>query len=380
MPRVATTAVHAGISRDAPDGEVSPAIHLSTTYERDDDGALRGEFSYARTDNRNRRSLERCLADLEAGADAACFASGSAAANALLQCLRPDDRVVIPREMYHGVREMMRVVTSRAGVRSVEIDLSDMDATRRALDDGARLVWCETPANPSLRITDIAALAELSRSAGSAVVVDNTFATPVFQRPLELGADFVLHSTTKFLGGHSDVTGGAIVARDAEHPLWEPLRETQRFAGAVPSPFDCWLTRRGIATLAVRMNAHAANAAELAAWLAGHEGVERVDYPGLEAHPGHDVAARQMSGFGGVLSFLVAGGEPAARRFMSGIRLMHRATSLGGVHSLIEHRTNVEPPTSPVPRNLIRVSVGIEDVRDLKADLEAGFSRVHAGE
>lgn len=376
--RIATRAVHAGRTRDPHTGDVVPAIHLSTTFERDDDGRLIGDYIYSRDGNPNRQALERCIAELEGGVDAACFASGSAAANAVLQCLRPGDRVLYGTDLYYGTRSMMNQITARAGVHCAEVDLADPAALDAALRDDVRLIWCESPGNPLLRIVDLAAVASRARRAGVAVLVDNTFATPICQRPLGLGADLVLHATTKFLGGHSDVVGGAVVAADADQPLWQAVRVTQRLAGGVLAPFDSWLTLRGIATLAIRMRAHQENARDLAHWLVERPEVERVHYPGLASHPGHAVAARQMSGFGGVLSFQVRGGETATRRFMAGLRLMHRATSLGGVHSLIEHRMLVEPPESTVPRNLVRLSVGIEHVDDLREDLLAGFARLGA--
>lgn len=349
-------------------------MHLSTTFARDAAGDLPSEYSYARYQNPNRDAWEACIASLEDGAEAAAFASGSAAANAVLQALDPGSRVVCSHDLYHGTRTMMTKVWSRAGFSFVDVDLRDDDAVETVLADGVTVVWCESPTNPRLEVVDLPALAARCRNAGTLLLVDNTFATPLLQQPLALGADLVLHATTKYLSGHSDVTGGVLLPRDPSSMLWERIRTTQRTAGAVPSPFDCWLALRGVSTLWLRLEAHCTNAAELARRLDGHAGVERVYYPGLPDHPDHALASRQMARFGGMLSFLVAGGEMGARAFTSKLSLLHRATSLGGVHTLIEHRMLVEPPDSPVPRNLVRLSAGIEDVEDLWDDLDAALS------
>jgi cystathionine gamma-synthase len=370
---MSTRVVHAGRARDPSTGAVVPPIQLSTTFERDDQGELRGPYLYSRIANPNREALERCLMDLEEAGAALCFASGSAAAHALLQALDPGDRVIYSDDLYHGTRKLMAQM-ARTGIRFDEVDLTDLPAVERALDRPARLVFCESPTNPLLRVVDLTRLAALARERGALVVVDNTWATPVLQRPLTLGCDLVLHATTKYLAGHSDVTGGALCTRDPTHPLWMRIAELQRLGGAVPSPFDCWLALRGIATLAVRMRAHCDNAEELAGWLAGHPAVEAVHYPGLPDDPGAEVARRQMARPGGMLSFLVKGGLPAARRFMARLELLHRATSLGGVHTLVEHRAPVEGPDTRTPQNLIRLSVGIEDVEDIRADLDQALA------
>jgi cystathionine gamma-synthase len=352
-----------------------PPIHLATTFIRNEDGNLTGGYLYSRYQNPNRQELERCLQDLEGGAACACFASGSAAANAVLQCLDPKDRVLCSDDLYFGIRKLFMGVGRRAGIRCESIDMTDLGALAAASKVRPELIYCETPTNPLVKITDIRAVVQIAKRCGALVLVDNTWATPLLQRPLELGADFVLHATTKYLSGHSDAVGGALLARDPAHPLWERVLELQRLAGAVPSPFDCWLILRGIATLAVRLRAAVDNAEKLAAWLSTHPSVEKVFHPGLKDHPGSEIARRQMARPGAMLSFLVRGGEEAARRVLARVRLWLRATSLGGVHSLIEHRAVVEGPDSPTPRNLIRLSAGIEGFEDLKADLDQALSR-----
>lgn len=372
--RIGTRVVHEGRAVDPETGAVTPPIHLSTTFARDDDGELLGEYGYSRYQNPNRQALELCLSGLEGGDASAAFASGSAAANTVLQALGPGDRVLYSADLYHGVRSLMETVAERSGISCRPVDLLDAAATDQALSAGAAVVWCETPTNPQLQVIDVEALANRCRAAGVLLVVDNTFATPVLQRPLELGADLVVHATTKYLAGHSDVTGGMLVTGNADSELWDRILTLQRHGGAVPSPFDCWLALRGIATLAVRMRQHVDNAEEIARRLESHPAVIETLYPGLPSHPGHAIARRQMGRPGGVLSFRVAGGEAGARRFTSRLAWLPRATSLGGVHTLVEHRALVEPDDSPVPRDLIRVSVGIEDKEDVWADIEAGLT------
>lgn len=365
--RDATRVVHSGRTTDSQTGAVTPPIHLSTTFARADDAEPIGDYVYSRYQNPNREALERCLADLERGAAAAAFASGSAAANAILQSLEPGTVVYHASDLYHGVRSLMQSVSTRAGLECSALDCFDLDAVT-AVIDRADVIWCETPSNPQLGIVDVTGLSALCRDAGVQLIVDNTFATPILQRPLALGADLVVHATTKYLAGHGDVTGGVVVARE-ENPFWERVVEVQRHAGAVPSPFDCWLTLRGIATLAVRVAQHVVNATEFASRLHAHPAVEAVLYPGLPDHPQRDLAEAQMSGPGGVVSMRVVGGEDAAAGFVSRLRWIPRATSLGGVHTLAEHRVLVEPDDSPVPRDLVRFSVGIEDIEDIWADV-----------
>lgn len=364
-----TVCVHAGREPDPTSGGVSPSIQLSTTFARAADGSYPSGYNYSRSGNPNRAQLETCLADIEGGAEAMAFASGMAAASAVLQSLKPDDHVVCTQDAYHGVLRVLREVMVPWRLKVTYVDASDTDALRAAVTPGTRLVWVETPSNPLLRITDLTAAAEIAHKAGAVAVCDNTFATPMLQKPLEHGMDLVMHSTTKYLGGHSDVLGGAVVCREAG-PFAERIRFLQSVTGAVPSPFDCWLLLRGASTLHLRVRAACENAVALAQHLAGHRNVESVFYPGLASHAGHALAARQMRAFGAVLSFTLRGGEPAAMKTAANVKLFTRATSLGGVESLIEHRASVEGPESKTPRNLLRVSAGVEHVTDLIADLD----------
>jgi cystathionine gamma-synthase len=376
--RLETIAVHAGHAPDAVTGAVTPAIQLSTTFERAPDARLRGDYLYTRNDNPNRRALEQCLTQLEGGADAACFASGSAAAMALCQALDPGARIVAPDDAYYGTIKLMRELFARWGLDLALVDMADLDAVRAAVSPRTRLLWVETPSNPLVRVTDIAALADIGRRVGAHVVVDNTWATPVLQRPLELGAHVALHSATKYLGGHSDVLGGALVTGAADS-LWERIRTVQVSGGAVPSPFDCWLTLRGVHTLPWRVRAQSESAARIARWLAAHPAVSAVHYPGLETHHAHALAARQMQLPGAMLSFEVAGGREAAAAAIGRLTLITRATSLGGTESLIEHRILVEPPDTKTPAGLLRLSVGLEHPDDLIADLQGALAGVPSG-
>jgi cystathionine gamma-synthase len=369
MPmRLETLAVHAGREPDATTGAVTPPIHLSTTFERAPDGSYPRGHIYTRTSNPTRAALERCLCALEGGAAAAAFASGSAATTAVFQALAPGDHVIAPDDAYHGTGRLLREVFAPWGLTTTFVDMTDPEAVRAALRPTTRLIWVETPSNPLLKVTDIARVAAIARAAGAMCVVDNTWATPVLQRPFDLGADLVLHSTTKYLGGHGDVLGGAIVARE-EDGFFGRIRALQTGGGAVPSPFDCWLVLRGVRTLPLRVRACSATAIQVATFLSRHPAVEAVHYPGLEGHAGHAVAARQMAAFGGMLSFQVRGGRPAAMAVAARVRLFTRATSLGGTESLIEHRASVEGPGTRTPDNLLRVSIGLEHEDDLIADL-----------
>jgi cystathionine gamma-synthase len=367
MPKLETLAIHAGHTPDPATGAVTPPIHLSTTFERDPDGSYPHGFVYTRSGNPNRTMLETTLAALEGGAAAAAFASGSAAAAAVFRALRPGDRALVPDDMYFGIRHLLAGSLAPWGLTLEAVDFSDLEGVRAALGQPACLVWLETPSNPLLRVTDIAAVAELAKKAGATVVCDNTWTPPPLQPAFALGADLVMHATTKYLSGHSDVLGGALVTR-AEDALWERIVFLQKHEGAVPSPFDCWLALRGIRTLPYRMRGHCENAGRVAAFLEGHPKVARVHYPGLPSHPGHAVAARQMSAFGGMLSFEVSS-EAEAVAVAGRVRLFTQATSLGGVESLIEHRASVEGPDSKTPRALLRVSVGLEHPDDLVDDL-----------
>jgi cystathionine gamma-synthase len=367
--RFETLAVHAGHAPDASTGAVSPPIYLSTTFERAADGGFPQGFVYIRDSNPNRRMLEECLAALEGGTAAAAFASGMAATHAVLQALSPGDRVIVPDDAYYGTPRLLREVFARWGLVHTAVDLTDLAAVRHALEAPTRLVWIETPSNPLLRITDVAAVATLAHGAGALVACDNTWASPALTRPLGLGADLVMHSTTKYLGGHSDVQGGIVVSR-ADDEFFSRVRLGQVLAGGVPSPFDCWLVLRGTRSLGCRLRAHCEHAAAVAEFLARHPGVSAVHYPGLRSHPGHGVAARQMSAFGGMLSFEVPGGRAAALGVAARLRVITRATSLGGSESLIEHRASVEGPQTRAPEGLLRMSVGLEHPDDLVGDLD----------
>ena len=373
--KLETLAIHAGGGPDPTTGAVTLPIHPSTTFERDPDGSFSRGYVYTRSENPTRLALEACLTALEGGVAAAAFASGSAAAAAVFRALEPGNHALIPDDMYHGLRTLLHEVFARWGLSLSAVDMTDLDAVEAALTGETRLVWIETPSNPMLKITDIAAVAERAKSVGAAVVCDNTWTPPGVQSAFGLGADIVMHSSTKYLAGHSDVLGGALVT-SAESELWERVVFLQKTEGAVPSPFDCWLTLRGIKTLPYRMRGHCANAAQLAQFLADHPKVERVYYPGLSTHPNYDVAARQMSAYGGMLSFTTRGGEAAATALAAGVKLFTRATSLGGVESLIEHRASTEGPLSTTPPNLLRVSVGLEHPDDLQADLAQALTRL----
>jgi cystathionine gamma-synthase len=363
-----TLAVHAGRRIDGDSGAVAPVINLSTTFERGADGSFPQGHIYARSSNPGRMALEECLAALEGGAAAIAFPSGSAATLAILQALNPGDHVLIPDDLYWGTVVILRDLLARWGLTHSVVDLTDPAAVQRALTPKTRLLWVETPSNPLLKIADIRRLAALARSAGALCVVDNTFATPVLQQPLTLGADLVMHSTTKYLGGHSDVLGGAVIARD-NSDFFQRVRDLQTKGGAAPSPFDCWLLLRSIATLPLRVRAQAASAQCVAEFLTAHTNVEAVHYPGLTTHPSHALAMTQMHAGGAMLSVQLRGGRDAAMAVAARVKLFTRATSLGGVESLIEHRASVEGPETRTPQNLLRVSIGLEHADDLIADL-----------
>ncbi|HET7172694.1 MAG TPA: cystathionine gamma-synthase [Nocardioidaceae bacterium] len=369
-----TRAIHAGQAADATTGAVMTPIYASSTYLQDGVGGLRGGYEYSRTANPTRRALEECLAALEGGARGIAFASGMAAEDALLRVLcRPGDHVVIPDDAYGGTYRLFKTVLEPWGVRHTAAPIHDTAAVASAVQSGStRAIWVETPSNPLLGLADIAAIATVAHDAGALLVVDNTFATPYLQQPLSLGADVVVHSTTKYCAGHSDVVGGAVVTASAE--LGAAMATFQNSTGAVPGPFDAYLTLRGLKTLAVRMERHCDNAERVADFLRGHPGVREVWYPGLPDHAGHAVASKQMRRFGGMVSFRVAGGEAAAREVCGRARLFTLAESLGGVESLIElpaAMTHLSAAGSvlEVPADLVRLSVGIESVDDLVEDL-----------
>ncbi|HEY0508348.1 MAG TPA: cystathionine gamma-synthase [Blastococcus sp.] len=378
LPGFNTRAIHAGQEPDPATGAVIVPLHLTTTYKQDGVGGLRGGYEYSRSANPTRTALQEALAALEQGTTGMAFASGLAAEDTLLRTVcAPGSHIVLGGDAYGGTYRLISRVLAQWGVEHTPADLNDPDALRAAIRPTTRVVWAETPTNPLLNIADIALTAEVAHESGALLVVDNTFASPYLQQPLTLGADVVVHSTTKYLGGHSDVVGGALVTADAE--LGERLAYNQNAMGAVAGPFDAWLVLRGIKTLGVRMDRHQANAARIAEFLLGHPDVATVLYPGLPDHPGHDIAARQMSGFGGMLSFRLTGGEEQALKVCERARLFTLAESLGGVESLIEHpgrMTHASAAGSPleVPADLVRLSVGIEDVEDLLADLEQAMA------
>jgi cystathionine gamma-synthase len=366
--RIETLAVHAGGEADPSTGAVTLPIHLSTIFERDADGGYPRGYSYQRKSNPTRGTLESALALLEGGAGAAAFASGSAATTAVFQSLSPGDHLIVPADAYYGTRVILNDTLRHWGLDVDFVDIADVAAVRRAVRPATRLVWVETPSNPMLKVADVDALVEIAHKAGALCACDNTLATPILSRPLDRGADFVIHATTKYLGGHSDVLGGAVIARETG-TAFERIRHLQHALGAVPSPFDCWLVVRGLRTLPYRMRAHCDNAMRIAQFLSNNAAVESVHYPGLANDPGHAIASRQMSAFGGLLSFQVKGGADSAMAVASRCRLFTRATSFGGVESLIEHRASIEGPTSSTPQNLLRLSAGLEHPDDLIEDL-----------
>jgi len=369
-----TRAIHAGYEPDPQTGAVNVPIYASSTFAQDGVGEMRNGFEYARTGNPTRRPLEANLAALENGAYGRAFGSGMAATDCLLRAaLRPGDHLVIPNDAYGGTFRLIDKVFTQWGIEYTPAAVNDADEVRAAMRPNTKLVWVETPTNPLLNIGDISALAEIAHGGGAKLVVDNTFASPYLQQPLTFGADVVLHSTTKYIGGHSDVVGGALVTNDEE--LDTAFAFLQNGAGAVPGPFDAFLTLRGIKTLAVRMEKHSDNAEKLVEFLSGHSAVTKVLYPGLDSHPGHEYAAKQMRRFGGMISVRLAGGRQAALDFCKRTEIFTLAESLGGVESLIEHpgaMTHASTAGSllEVPDDLVRLSVGIEDAADLLADIE----------
>lgn len=371
---LATKAIHAGYPPDPATGAVNTPIYASSTFAQDGVGVLRGGFEYARTGNPTRAALEATLAAVEEGAYARAFGSGMAASDCALRAmLRPGDHVVIPNDAYGGTFRLIDKVFTQWNVAYTPVALGEPDAVAAAITPRTRLIWVETPTNPLLSIADIRGLAQLGRQHSAKVLVDNTFASPALQQPLTLGADVVLHSTTKYIGGHSDVVGGALVTNDEE--LDAAFGFLQNGAGAVPGPFDAYLTMRGLKTLVLRMQRHSENASAVAEFLAGHPAVSAVLYPGLPGHPGHEIAARQMRGFGGMVSVRMRGGREAARDLCARTKVFILAESLGGVESLIEHPSAMTHASTAgsqleVPDDLVRLSVGIEDADDLLADLE----------
>lgn len=370
---VETKLVHEGQYIDPATGAVTAPIHLSTTFERNADGSYPLGYEYSRGGNPNRNSLEQSLAALEKGKSALAFSSGSVAMMTVLQALNPGDHVLAPEDLYFGVRVMLQEIFVPWGLEVDFVDMTDLAQVKNALKAHTKLLILETPSNPQLNVSDLKGLADLAHSVGAYLCCDNTVATPLLQRPIEFGADLVVHATTKYIGGHSDILGGMLITAE-ENELWEGIQKIQKIGGAVPSPFECWLGLRGIQTLSYRVQAMSAHALHIAHYLEKHPRVERVLYPGLESHPGHELAKQQMSAFGGLLSFLVKGGEAEAVAVAAKVKIFTRATSFGGTHSLIEHRASVEAEGSPTPKNLLRLSIGLEHVDDLRSDLEQALS------
>ena len=366
--RFETKAIHSGAGADEETGAVSLPIHLSTTFERTVDGAPSHGFSYIRDGNPTQQKLEEALAAIDSASHALAFASGMAAVTCVLQSLPTESHLILPDDGYYGVRALAAEYLPRWGVAADLVQMDDLDAVRAAVRPNTRAIWCETPSNPLMKIVDVAQLASIAHGANAMLIADSTFATPALQRPIEQGADIVMHSTTKYLGGHSDVQGGslAFARRDA---FSEAVAHGRKITGGVASPFNSWLILRGIRSLSARMRVHCENAMTVARALERHPNVEAVHYPGLESHAGHDIAARQMSSFGGMLSFNVRGGREEAQSVTARTKIFTRATSLGGTESLIEHRASSEGEGSRTAENLLRVSVGLEHADDLVEDL-----------
>jgi len=377
--KFSTKAIHAGQPADPATGATIVPIYQTSTYTQDGIGQHKG-FEYSRTGNPTRQALETCLASLENADYGLCFASGTAAADAVMKLLNPGDHVVCADDVYGGTYRLFELVLKRYGIEYSWVDMTDATSVKSAIKPNTKMVWIETPTNPLLNLVDISAVAALAKASGAITVVDNTFASPYLQQPLALGADVVLHSTTKYIGGHSDVVGGFVGTSNSGY--LETIKYHQNAVGGVPGAFDCWLTMRGAKTLAVRMKQHCENAQRVADFLVEHEDVEKVVYPGLASHPQHDLAKRQMSGFGGMVSFVIKGGEQAARAIANKTKLFSLAESLGGVESLIGHPATMTHASIPVDEReargitwgLLRLSVGIEDADDLVADLEQAFA------
>lgn len=373
-----TVAVHAGKEVDPNTSAVMPPLHLSSTFRRSADGTYPTGYTYIRSENPTRQALENCLCALEGGKCAATFGSGMAAIAAVFQALRPGDHILVPDDLYFGTKHLLANILGPWGLAYNEVDMTDLASVEAAFQSNTRLVWIETPSNPLLKITDVAAVSKLARNHGAVCACDATWPSPILQRTLELGADLAVHATTKYLGGHSDLLGGAVIAREHDD-FFHRIVDIQKSVGGVPSPFDCWLLLRGIRTLPYRMRAHCENAAKIAEFLVGHPKVCQVHFPGLQTHPGHNVAARQMTDFGGMLSFEVCPDDlhtakENAQRYAGRTKLFTQATSLGGVESLIEHRNTIEGPNSTTPEGLFRLSVGLEHPDDLIADLRQAMA------
>ncbi|SMO32572.1 trans-sulfuration enzyme family protein [Fodinibius sediminis] len=367
--RKETEAIHAAMETANDSVDIVPPVHRSTVYEIDSEGRAEGDWHYTRLENPNRVQWEHVLKVMEEGEAAAAFSSGVAAAAGVLQALSPGDHIIIPRDVYAGNRMLVNKLMKPWGLQADFIDMTDLTTIEEHIRADTRLIWIETPSNPMMNIMDITSISELAHANDAVACVDNTWPTPFNQLPLNLGADLVVHSTTKYFGGHSDILGGAVVTRE-KGPLFDKIRFNQQIGGAVPSPDDCWMLARSTRTLAYRMRGHNENAGRLARYLEDHPGITEVYYPGLESHAGHEVARKQMSGYGGMISFLVDGGRKEAIKIIGRSKLISRATSLGGVESTWEHRRSSEGPDSETPENLIRISVGLEHPDDLLEDLD----------
>jgi cystathionine gamma-synthase len=368
-----TRSIHAGRSVDPSTGAVTPPLYTSTTFERDPDGEFSREYAYIRAATPNRDSLETCITALEGGDETISFGSGMAASLAVFQSLAPKDHVLLHRDVYYGVRELMEGFFAKWGLTHTFVDMRDTEEVRHACTPATKMFWVETPTNPLIEVVDIAAVAETARAAGALLVCENTFATPVLQHPFELGADIIVHSLTKYLSGHSDAMGGSVTIKN-QPELVAQIRDFQHTGGAILSPFDCWLILRGVQTLVPRVRLHCENARLVAGFLSTHKKVARVRYPGLANDPGHAIAKRQMKDFGGMLSFEVQGGRTEAYAVAAALKVIVRATSLGGTHSLIEHRASIEGKTTRAPESLLRMSVGLEDATDIMQDLDQALA------
>ncbi|MFW5927865.1 MAG: trans-sulfuration enzyme family protein [Thermoplasmatota archaeon] len=372
--KLETIAVHGGRKIDEETKAVNPPITLSTTFERDEDGEYPQGYIYTRDNNPNRESLEKCINELEGGGGCAAFSSGTAGAMAIFQSVSSGDHIIAPDDVYHGTQHQLNSIMKKWDIDTSYVDMTDAESVEEEIREDTELFWIETPSNPLLKITDIEKISKLAHDYGCRVVVDNTWSTPVGQRPLEYGADMVIYSTTKYFGGHSDAMGGAVVTKEKDE-FFESIREIQKHGGASPSPFDCWLIMRGIRTLPYRMRSHSKNAMKLAKYLESNPRVTKVHYPGLKSHPGHEIADSQMSEFSGMLSFQVEDGREKAFKIAANVNIFTRATSLGSVESLIEHRASIEGEGTTTPDNLLRLSVGLENPDDLIGDLEDAIEK-----
>ena len=368
-----TTAIHALNLVKTTTGDVTNPISLSTTFFRDENGGYPGGHMYSRVSNPNRSALEAVISKLEFGVETCAFSSGNTAGMSIFQALKPGSHIIAPDDMYWGFKKQLQTIF--ADTLTIDfIDLTELSLIESFIKPNTVMIWAETPSNPLLKITDIEALAKICKAHDLIFAVDSTFASPVLQNPILQGADIVMHSTTKYIGGHSDVLGGSLTTAHKTE-WWEKIRNIQQTGGAVPSPFDCFLLTRSIKTLAYRIKGHCENAMKLAKYLNHHPKIEAVYYPGLPTHPQHEIAKKQMKDFGGMLSILVKGGASDARKLVNNVKIFAQATSLGGVESLIEHRASVEGPDTKTPQNLIRISVGLEHVDDLIADLEQALAK-----